>query len=178
MDRKSGFTIVELLIVIVVIAILAAISIVAYRGIQERSRYSTMKNDMSTIRKALELYKVDHGGYPDSSSCENTSGEYNYEYNWCGWDQGAGNSFIPGLAPTYITTIPRLDPSLPQNDTYLYQSRAANGSSPGTAQYQLIRFRTAGISSIEQSDASLTLTGNGYDGLAWGYKSDSAASWW
>lgn len=178
MSHRPGFTIVELLIVIVVIAILAAISVVAYRGIQERGRYSTMKGDMSTIRKALELYKVDHGGYPDSANCVNTSGEYNHEHNWCGWDQGAGSSFIPGLAPTYITSIPRLDPSLPHEDTYLYQSRAANGSSPGTTQYQLIRFRETGLTAAEQVDTSLQLTGDGYDGLAWGYKSNPASGWW
>ncbi|MCA9336234.1 prepilin-type N-terminal cleavage/methylation domain-containing protein, partial [Candidatus Saccharibacteria bacterium] len=44
--RLSGFTIVELLIVIVVLAILAAITIVAYNGIQQRSRDSIRKSDL------------------------------------------------------------------------------------------------------------------------------------
>lgn len=43
---KSGFTIVELLIVIVVIGTLAAISIVAYNGIQDRARNTTVENDL------------------------------------------------------------------------------------------------------------------------------------
>jgi prepilin-type N-terminal cleavage/methylation domain-containing protein len=51
--NQLGFTIVELLIVIVVIAILAAISIVAYSGIQERSRDSKVKSDMSSLIKAV-----------------------------------------------------------------------------------------------------------------------------
>lgn len=59
-----GFTIVELLIVIVVIAILAAISVVAYNGIQGRSADSALVSDVREIRKALELYKIDHGVYP------------------------------------------------------------------------------------------------------------------
>lgn len=61
---KSGFTIVELLIVIVVIAILAAISIVAYTGIQQRGRDSQRKSDLASIGKAIELYHADNGVYP------------------------------------------------------------------------------------------------------------------
>ena len=49
----SGFTIVELLIVIVVIAILAAISVVAYTGIQNRSKDSIIKSQASQFAKAL-----------------------------------------------------------------------------------------------------------------------------
>lgn len=63
-SRKSGFTIVELLIVIVVIAILAAISIVAYTGIQARANDSRRMNDVAAIRKALALYKADNGTFP------------------------------------------------------------------------------------------------------------------
>lgn len=59
--RKPGFTIVELLIVIVVIAILATISIVAYNGIQARSRDSIRKQDLANLAKATQLYAVDNG---------------------------------------------------------------------------------------------------------------------
>lgn len=64
---KSGFTIVELLIVIVVIAILAAISIVAYNGIQERARVSTAKSDLSSLGKQVGIFMVDDGAPPDTS---------------------------------------------------------------------------------------------------------------
>jgi|TARA_R100000655_G_scaffold72585_1_gene111104 prepilin-type N-terminal cleavage/methylation domain-containing protein len=60
---RSGFTIVELLIVIVVIAILAAISIVAYNGIQQRARDNIRKADINAIAKALELHYVDYGAF-------------------------------------------------------------------------------------------------------------------
>lgn len=58
---KSGFTIVELLIVIVVIAILATISIVAYSGIQTRARATAITSDLKATEKALNAYKVVSG---------------------------------------------------------------------------------------------------------------------
>ncbi len=60
----SGFTIVELLIVIVVIAILAAISIVAYNGIQQRSQNSQTQAVVKSYYKALTAYAIDNGSYP------------------------------------------------------------------------------------------------------------------
>lgn len=62
--RKSGFTIVELLIVIVVIAILATISIVAYNGIQNRAKTSAGQELASQIVKKLEAYNAVNGEYP------------------------------------------------------------------------------------------------------------------
>lgn len=50
---KKGFTIVELLIVVVVIAILASITIVAYNGIQAQARESKINADLATLEKAI-----------------------------------------------------------------------------------------------------------------------------
>lgn len=60
-----GFTIVELLIVIVVIGILAAITIVAFNGIQQRSKNTQTVNAITSYVKLLNLYKVDHGTHPE-----------------------------------------------------------------------------------------------------------------
>lgn len=70
--NKSGFTIVELLVVIVIIAILAAISIVAYSGIQGRARDNLRISALASIEKALELYKTTEGAYPPSSGTPST----------------------------------------------------------------------------------------------------------
>lgn len=62
--RRRGFTIVELLIVIVVIAILASVTIVAFNGVQQRSRDARRVADANSVRKALEIYKFQNGRYP------------------------------------------------------------------------------------------------------------------
>lgn len=58
----QGFTIVELLIVIVVIAILAAISVVAYTGIQDRARTSAHRAAASQVERAIGAYAIQNGG--------------------------------------------------------------------------------------------------------------------
>lgn len=62
--QLKGFTIVELLIVVVVIAILAAITIVAYNGIQNRAEISAVTTTLDTYVKSFELFKVENSSYP------------------------------------------------------------------------------------------------------------------
>ncbi|HEX7483861.1 MAG TPA: prepilin-type N-terminal cleavage/methylation domain-containing protein [Candidatus Saccharimonadales bacterium] len=104
--KQRGFTIVELLIVIVVIAILAAITIVAYNGIQGRAKDSTRLSDMTAIRKALELYKTANGQYP--------------EENAASWEYSTTDpqNFLSALKP-YMTKIP-VDPANDANNFYYY----------------------------------------------------------
>jgi general secretion pathway protein G len=165
-SRSMGFTIVELLIVIVVIGILAAITIVAYTGMQDRAKFSLMQSDLKSITKALELYKVDNGSYP------NTIGQAGCTSNWCGWDQVTGDSFITGVSPKYTAKLPQLPTANANNDTYLYQSNGAD--------YQLLRYKGAsagGLSQVEMTNNPLLATTDGYNGLAWGYRTYTA-SWW
>ncbi len=66
-SNKRGFTIVELLIVIVVIAILAAISIVAYNGIQNRGKTSAGAALAGQIVKKAEAYNTIQSSYPTAA---------------------------------------------------------------------------------------------------------------
>lgn len=62
--RQHGFTIVELLVVVVVIAILASITVVAYNGIQTRANNASRLSEFNQWRKIYELYKIKNGSYP------------------------------------------------------------------------------------------------------------------
>jgi len=74
--KSKGFTIVELLIVIVVIAILAAITIVAYNGIQARAHTTAQKTTAENLAKKVEAYNSINNTYPsltDASSRATTA---------------------------------------------------------------------------------------------------------
>ena len=67
---RAGFTIVEMLVVISVIAILAGVITVGYGSVQENARDQTRISDLEQIRLALNLYKQDLGAYPDEGDFE------------------------------------------------------------------------------------------------------------
>ncbi len=62
--NTPGFTIVELLIVIVVIGVLAAVTVVAFNGIQQRANNTKTQQAVAAYAKAMILYAQDNGVYP------------------------------------------------------------------------------------------------------------------
>ena len=58
-NMRDGFTIVELLIVVVVVSILAVISLVTYIGFQERAKRTTIQSDMKNFSTKIELARAD-----------------------------------------------------------------------------------------------------------------------
>ncbi|HWT55423.1 MAG TPA: type II secretion system protein [Candidatus Microsaccharimonas sp.] len=71
--QSKGFTIVELLIVIVVIGILAGLVITTYNGIQQKARNTERTTDLKTFQSQLEAYYANKGFYPSNANLGTTS---------------------------------------------------------------------------------------------------------
>ena len=72
--NASGFTLVELLVVISLISILAAMALVNYRNGVVRSQESVLKTDLFRMRDAIDQYYADKGKYPASLDALVTDG--------------------------------------------------------------------------------------------------------
>jgi prepilin-type N-terminal cleavage/methylation domain-containing protein len=72
--QESGFTIVELLIVIVVIGILAALVITTFNGIQQKGRDTERETDIKALHGQLEAYYAQNGKYPTLANMNDNNG--------------------------------------------------------------------------------------------------------
>ncbi len=139
-NKSRGFTIVELLIVIVVIGILAAIVIVAFNGVQSRAKYATMKSDIASFEKIIKLYYIDEGSYPPPDSAT-PAGPNTLNF-----------ATIPGIVPKYASRVP----AFPSGSIgYYAYIRSSDGQN-----YKIVRLVNSDqtLPSVEQSDASPDLT--------------------
>lgn len=66
--RGCGFTLVEIMIVVVIIGLLATIAIPAFNKIRERTLVSRTINDLRIFRAAIDNYTLEHGDYPEDSN--------------------------------------------------------------------------------------------------------------
>ncbi|MBW7992753.1 MAG: prepilin-type N-terminal cleavage/methylation domain-containing protein [Planctomycetes bacterium] len=64
--KRSGFTLVEILIVVVILGILAAIVIPQFTEASTEAKSSSLCTDLQTLRSQIELYKVQHNDIPPS----------------------------------------------------------------------------------------------------------------
>ena len=85
--HDKGFTLVELLIVIVILGILATITVFAVRGITDKGKTSACSADKKTLEVAAEAYAAQNGPYPPNAAAMVSSGllraaSTNYTYTY------------------------------------------------------------------------------------------------
>lgn len=108
-QARVGFTIVELLIVIVVIAILAAISVVAYNGIQSRAYNTKVITGTNAYLKAFHEYKAVNGSYPSTGGCLGA----NYPNNACWATNSDGTSPVLSVSSSLDAGLSEFVPTKP-----------------------------------------------------------------
>lgn len=86
--KQKGFTIVELLIVIVVIAILAAITVVAYNGIQNRAKAVKTQSNAREVANKMSAWQAILGSYPSYNQLSTNS--LSPTWNGSAWVAGGG----------------------------------------------------------------------------------------
>ena len=116
--RNKGFTIVELLIVIVVIGILALLVITTYSSIQQKARNSKRASDIKSIQTHVEAYFTLSGHYPSLTDMNTASF---LTANMSSLDQ---NALIDPLNPTQSKTLV----NAPVAKSYSYQPTQSDGS--------------------------------------------------
>lgn len=175
--KQSGFTIVELLIVIVVIGILAAITVVAYSGVQQRANSSKTVTALGAWIKALSLYKVDNGRWPGTATClgegylYGVSGSDASGIAQCRQDSVGGGvvenasfkvimaPYIKGVMPTPAFVTARSSDSIWRRGlSYTY------GGGDGTQVYVLATFAGTGGCPVV---SGFTGSANVWDGNTW-----------
>lgn len=66
-QHSSGFTLLELMIVVAVIAILAGVVVVRFQDVPDKARQAAAKQDIAAIESALEAYRLDNYVYPSTA---------------------------------------------------------------------------------------------------------------
>lgn len=104
----SGFTLIELMVAIAIIAVMATIGMVIYSTAQKAGRVSKRVQDLEALRTAIELYKTANGSYPSQSAAATCANSL--------------TALTTALVPNYMSQVPA-DPSGGSN-CYKYQSDA------------------------------------------------------
>jgi prepilin-type N-terminal cleavage/methylation domain-containing protein len=134
---SSAFTLLELLVVMIILALLAGIGLISFGTVQQKSRDSSRKQDLASISKALELYHNDFGFYPNSSAIDGKILACGVDaLEACEWGEVWLNSTDDTL---YMNILPK-DPLanwkyfyLQENNGYYLFARLENEEDPSVA---------------------------------------------
>lgn len=112
MKRRApnGFTLLELLVSVTILAVLTAIAITSYASINKRGRDAKRKTDLEQVRSALEMYRADNGYYPSTGAPYFTN----------------VTNLSTDLVSTYMPAIPT-DPKNVSPSIYMYKATNASG---------------------------------------------------
>ena len=113
-NRRDGFTLVELLIVISLISILAAMGLVQYRNSVVSAREATLKTDLFRMRDAIDQYYADKGKYP--SSLDSLVSD--------GYLRKVPEDPITKSPDTWVTVPAEPDPNSPSSDAGIYDVKS------------------------------------------------------
>jgi prepilin-type N-terminal cleavage/methylation domain-containing protein len=142
---RRAFTLIELLIVVAIIAILAAIAVPNFLEAQTRAKVSRVNADLRTLATGIEAYRVDHNRYPEGTDNPNNydpaivaflgplaPGYYTFRTRTAGGAPFAGaGGFATLTTPVAYVTQVLLDPFARQvggNLTYAYRDAKATGN--------------------------------------------------
>lgn len=117
---KKGFTLVELLVVISILAILSAIGFISYQTVIKSGRDGKRQSDLRIIQSALEQYHNDQGFYPTASGLDTALGGSPPP----AFTSGIGNPSPPSPIKTYINALPQ-DPQASPQPRYKYEALPA-----------------------------------------------------
>lgn len=145
---KKGFTLIEMLIVIAVIAILVGIALPRLRGMREEGNYAKASGELKTLQAAVESYFIHEKAYPVQTTTP--------DIQWQD-DTGSLTTAVPKLIPT-----PLKDPFTPGGATeYRYATNAAANSD----YYVIFSIGFDGAADITGVDSDGLLTGTDDDDI-------------
>ena len=122
--RGRAFTLVEMIIVLVILAILAAIVTSRMSGASQRAGAAALDGDLATLRKAIEMYQVEHAGqYPSAAGINQQLTQFTDHSGDPSPDKDATHSYGP-----YLRSVPPLSVGTRRGRSGI---AAANGGSVG-----------------------------------------------
>lgn len=127
LKNQSGFTLIELMVVIVILAILATFILPNVLDRPGQARITKAKNDVKALETAIELYRLDNFSYPDS--LEDLATKPGNADNWRG----------------YLKSLPKD----PWNRDYIYSNPGEHGA------YDLFSLGADGVDGGEGEDATI-----------------------